>query len=111
MAILVAIGMFRASGAMGVMTGAVSELVKAMGFDSTWVEALPTALMKPLSGTGSRGLMVDVNKSISASTRSWRVSAGCITRQHRHYVLYSCRVLRQRGREKDALCSPVRADG
>ena len=31
--------------------------------------------------------------------------------QHRHYVLYSCRVLRQRGRENDALCSPVRADG
>ena len=51
-AILVAIGMFRASGAMSVITGGVAWLVEAMGFDTSWVEALPTALMKPLSGTG-----------------------------------------------------------
>ena len=76
-AILVAIGMFRASGAMGVMTGAVSELVKAMGFDSTWVEALPTALMKPLSGTGSRGLMVDVINHFGVDSLVARI-AGCI---------------------------------
>lgn len=76
-AILVAIGMFRASGAMGVMTGAVSDLVKAMGFDSTWVEALPTALMKPLSGTGSRGLMVDVINHFGVDSLVARI-AGCI---------------------------------
>ena len=76
-AILVAIGMFRASGAMGVMTGAVSELVKAMGFDSTWVEALPTALMKPLSGTGSRGLMDDVINHFGVDSLVARI-AGCI---------------------------------
>lgn len=76
-AILVAIGMFRASGAMGVMTGAVSDLVKAMGFDSAWVEALPTALMKPLSGTGSRGLMVDVINHFGVDSLVARI-AGCI---------------------------------
>ncbi len=76
-AILVAIGMFRASGAMGVLTGAISDLVSSMGFDSTWVEALPTALMKPLSGTGSRGLMVDVINHFGVDSLVARI-AGCI---------------------------------
>lgn len=59
-AVLVAIGMFRASGAMGVITDWISSAVSAMGIDAEWVGALPTALMKPLSGSGSRGMMVDV---------------------------------------------------
>lgn len=58
-AILVAIGMFRASGAMDVFTDSVTSLVAWMGFDTSWVGALPTILMKPLSGSGSRAMMVD----------------------------------------------------
>lgn len=76
-AILVAIGMFRASGAMAMITDAVTGLVNALGFNSEWVEALPTALMKPLSGTGSRGMMVDVINSHGVDSFVARV-AGCI---------------------------------
>ena len=76
-AILVAIGMFRACGAMELITGAVSSLVDSMGFDSQWVEALPTALMKPLSGTGSRGMMVDAINTFGVDSLVARI-AGCI---------------------------------
>ncbi|MBQ9077181.1 MAG: spore maturation protein [Muribaculaceae bacterium] len=74
-AILVAIGMFRASGAMDVVTGLMSSAVEAMGFDSEWVGALPTALMKPLSGSGSRGMMVDLMNTYGADAFVSRVSA------------------------------------
>lgn len=76
-AILVAVGMFRASGAMNVITDGLIALVSSMGFDSEWVEALPTALMKPLSGTGSRGMMVDVINTFGVDSFVARV-AGCI---------------------------------
>lgn len=62
-AILVAIGMFRASGALDAITGWVESLVNALGFDSQWVGALPTMLMKPLSGSGSCAMMLDVMKA------------------------------------------------
>lgn len=58
-AILVGIAVFRASGAMDFVVDAVRYVVAACGLDTSFVEALPTALMKPLSGSGSRGLMVD----------------------------------------------------
>ncbi|MBR1631862.1 MAG: spore maturation protein [Paludibacteraceae bacterium] len=58
-AILVAIGMFRASGAMQLLTDGVAWLVGAVGLNTDFVEALPTALMKPLSGSGARGMMID----------------------------------------------------
>lgn len=58
-AVLVAIGVFRASGAMDMLLDGVKAGVVAMGFDGEFVGALPTALMKPLSGSGARGLMVD----------------------------------------------------
>ena len=58
-AILVAIGVFRASGAMGFLIVSIEALVNALGFNSDFVAALPTAFMKPLSGAGARGLMVD----------------------------------------------------
>ena len=76
-AILVAVGMFRASGAMNVLTDGLIALVSSMGFDSDWVEALPTAIMKPLSGTGSRGMMVDVINTFGVDSFVARV-AGCI---------------------------------
>lgn len=65
-AILVAIGMFRASGALDVMTGGVERFVNWLGFDSRWVGALPTMLMKPLSGSGSCAMMLDVMKTNGA---------------------------------------------
>lgn len=74
-AILVAIGMFRASGAMDVLTSVMERAVSAMGFDAQWVGALPTALMKPLSGSGSRGMMVDLMSTYGADAFVSRVSA------------------------------------
>ncbi len=74
-AILVAIGMFRASGAMDVVTDMMTAAVDAMGFDSEWVGALPTALMKPLSGSGSRGMMVDLMNTYGPDAFVSRVSA------------------------------------
>lgn len=74
-AILVAIGMFRASGAMDVITEWTTAAVAACGLDTEWVEALPTALMKPLSGSGSRGLMVDLMTTHGADAFVAKVSA------------------------------------
>ncbi len=65
-AILVGIGMFRASGALDTFTGWVENLVNFLGFDSQWVGALPTMLMKPLSGSGSCAMMLDVMKANGA---------------------------------------------
>lgn len=65
-AILVAIGMFRASGALDTFTGWVESLVAWLGFDTQWVGALPTMLMKPLSGSGSCAMMLDVMKTHGA---------------------------------------------
>lgn len=74
-AILVAIGMFRASGAMNVITDALAAGIAALGFDAEWVGALPTAIMKPLSGSGSRGMMVDLMSTYGADSFVARVSA------------------------------------
>ena len=74
-AILVAIGMFRASGAMDVITSGLTAAVDALGMDSDWVAALPTAIMKPLSGSGSRGMMVDLMNTYGPDAFVSRVSA------------------------------------
>ncbi len=58
-AILVAIGVFRASGAMDYIIGGLGSLVEMCGGNADYVAALPTAIMKPLSGSGARGMMVD----------------------------------------------------
>jgi spore maturation protein SpmB len=58
-AILVAIGVFRASGALDLLVDGITAVVAWMGLDTSFTEALPTALMKPLSGSGSRGMMID----------------------------------------------------
>lgn len=65
-AILVAIGMFRASGALDMITGGVEYAVGLTGLDTEWVGALPTMLMKPLSGSGSCAMMLDVMKAEGA---------------------------------------------
>lgn len=67
-AILVAIGVFRASGCMDYLTQGIASLVKMCGLDSDFVGALPTALMKPLSGSGARGLMVDAMSTYGADS-------------------------------------------
>ena len=74
-AILVAIGMFRASGAMDVITSGLTAAVDALGMDSDWVAALSTAIMKPLSGSGSRGMMVDLMNTYGPDAFVSRVSA------------------------------------
>ena len=74
-AILVAIGMFRASGALDALTGWVESLVAWLGFDTRWVGALPTMLMKPLSGSGSCAMMLDVMKAEGADAFVSRLAA------------------------------------
>lgn len=59
LAMLVAIGVFRASGALDLLMNGVRSLVEFGGFDTRWVDALPTALMKPLSGSGARAMMLE----------------------------------------------------
>ncbi len=67
-AILVAIGVFRASGAMEIVIDGVKWCINACGIDTAFVDALPTAIMKPLSGSGARGMMVDAMKTFGADS-------------------------------------------
>lgn len=73
-AILVAIGVFRASGAMDMLVDGIGWCVSAAGGDSKFVGALPTALMKPLSGSGARGMMVDAMTTYGADSFVGRLS-------------------------------------
>ena len=73
-AILVAVGMFRASGAMDFIIDGIKYSVNLCGFDNRWVEALPTALMKPLSGSGARGMMVDTMAAGGVNSFAGRLS-------------------------------------
>lgn len=73
-AILVAIGVFRASGAMDFIIGGVGRLVALCGGNADYVAALPTALMKPLSGSGARGMMVDAMQTYGADSFIGRLS-------------------------------------
>jgi spore maturation protein SpmA/spore maturation protein SpmB len=73
-AILVAIGVFRTSGAMEWVISGISWLFKHMGFNTDFIAALPTALMKPLSGSGARGMMVDTMKNYGADSFVGRVA-------------------------------------
>ena len=67
-AILVAIGVFRASGSMDYIINGVATVIGWCGIDSEFVAALPTAIMKPLSGSGARGLMVDAMTTYGADS-------------------------------------------
>ena len=73
-AILVAIGVFRASGAMDMLIDGVKYGVEACGGNTDFVGALPTALMKPLSGSGARGMMVDAMTTYGADSFIGRLS-------------------------------------
>ena len=67
-AILVGIGVFKASGAMDMLIDGIKWLVAALGGNTDFVGALPTALMKPLSGSGARGMMVDAMSTYGADS-------------------------------------------
>ena len=73
-AILVGIGVFRASGAMDMLIDGIRWGVEATGANSDFVGALPTALMKPLSGSGARGMMVDAMTTYGADSFIGRLS-------------------------------------
>jgi len=74
-AILVAIGVFRASGAMDMLISGMKFLLDSAGIDTSFTGALPTALMKPLSGAGARGMMVDAMTTYGADSFVGRLAS------------------------------------
>lgn len=73
-AMLVAVGMFRASGALDYALSAIRWCVEALGADSRFVDALPTAFMKPLSGSGARGFMIECMNTCGPDSFAGRLS-------------------------------------
>ena len=73
-AILVAIGVFRASGGMDVIMDGIAWCANAMGMGSDFVGALPTAIMKPLSGSGARGMMIDAMNTYGTDSFAGRLA-------------------------------------
>jgi spore maturation protein SpmA len=73
-AILVAVGALRASGALEAALGAIRAGVGHLGLDARWVDAMPTALIKPLSGGGARGMMVETMKTLGPDSFAGRLS-------------------------------------
>jgi spore maturation protein SpmB len=74
-AILAAIGVFRAAGCMDAVLGAVGAVVAWAGFDTAFLPALPVGLMKVLSGAGARGLMIDVLQTHGVDSFAGRLAA------------------------------------
>lgn len=73
-AILVAVGMLRASGTLDFLIDGLKSFVTFLGFDTRWVDGMPTALMKPLSGSGARGMMVETMNTFGADSFAGRLS-------------------------------------
>ena len=73
-AMLVAVGALRASGALEAFLGGIKAVVGHLNMDTRWVDAMPTALIKPLSGGGARGMMVDTMKAMGADSFAGRLS-------------------------------------
>jgi spore maturation protein SpmA len=74
-AMLVAIGVFRASGALDLLFDGLRSLVVSLGFDDRFIDAMPTALMKPFSGSGARAMMVDTMQAYGADSFAGRLSS------------------------------------
>ncbi|ODU48996.1 MAG: hypothetical protein ABS92_07035 [Thiobacillus sp. SCN 63-374] len=74
-AMLVAIGVFRASGALDLLMDALRAAVHGAGFDARWVDAMPTALMKPFSGSGARAMMIDTMQTHGADSFAGRLAS------------------------------------
>ncbi|MEP1470248.1 MAG: nucleoside recognition domain-containing protein [Halieaceae bacterium] len=75
LAMLVAIGVFRASGALDIVLDGVRGIVSMLGADSRWVDAMPTAVMKPLSGSGARAMMIDTMNTFGVDSFQGRLAA------------------------------------
>ena len=73
-AILVGVAVFRASGAMDLLMNGISWILSLFGAGNDVVPALPTALMKPLSGSGARGMMIDAMKTMGPDSFAGRLS-------------------------------------
>lgn len=73
-AILVAVGMLRASGTLDFLVGGLKSVIASLGLDTRWVDGMPTALMKPLSGSGARGMMVETMNTFGADSFAGRLS-------------------------------------
>jgi spore maturation protein SpmA len=74
-AMLVAIAVFRASGALDLLMGAARSAVLGLGFDARWIDGLPTALMKPFSGSGARAMMIDTMQTHGADSFAGRLAS------------------------------------
>lgn len=74
-AMLVGIALFRTSGAMDFITNGLAYLVSLVGLPTDWVDAFPTAIMKPLSGSGARGLMLDAMQTYGADSFTGRLAS------------------------------------
>ena len=74
-AMLVAIGVLRASGALDLLLDGVRGAVSLTGADARWVDALPTALMKPLSGSGARGMLIETMQAHGADSFAGRLAS------------------------------------
>jgi spore maturation protein SpmB len=74
-AMLAAIGVLRASGAMDIVMNGLRDLVALGGWDGRWVDAMPTALMKPLSGSGARAMMIDTMNTFGVDSFQGRLAA------------------------------------
>ena len=74
-AMLVAIGVFRASGALELIIEVIRSMVQTFGLDPRFIDALPTALMKPFSGSGARAMMVDTMQVYGADSFAGRLSS------------------------------------
>jgi len=74
-AMLVAIGVFRASGSLDFVLDGVRTAVAGLGIDTRWVEGLPTALMRPLSGSGARGMLLETMKTHGADSFAGRLAS------------------------------------
>ncbi len=73
-AMLVAVGVLRASGALDQVLNAVRWAVSSLGVDGRWVDALPVALVRPLSGSGSRGLVIETMKTLGPDSFAGRLA-------------------------------------
>jgi len=111
-AMLVAIGVLRASGALDLALDAVRWSVARLGGDARWIDALPTMLMRPLSGSGARGMMIETMKAHGADSFAGRLS--CIVQGSTETTFYTLAVYFGAvgvQRERHAVACGLAADG
>ena len=85
-AMLVAIGLLRASGVLGLVLDALRALVGGFGFDARWVDAVPVMLLKPLSGSGARGMMIETMQAHGVDSFAGRLA--CIVQGSTETTFY-----------------------